>query len=125
MHHLSISPGVKLDKQKLRKMHLHVALLVKVELKKILSANFIRAIDYAEWIFNIVPMSKHEKSIQVYTNFRDLNKACPKDKFPLPNIEMIVDKVVLFANICQLAIFRIFWLVIWLRYFKSLNNLFC
>ena len=48
MHHLSISPGIKPVKQKLRKMHPHVALLVKAELEKLLSANFIRAIDYAE-----------------------------------------------------------------------------
>lgn len=44
-------------------MHPHVALLVKVELEKLLSANFIRVIDYAEWISNIVPVSKHDKSI--------------------------------------------------------------
>ena len=46
MHHLSISPGIKHVKQKLRKMHPHVALLVKVKLENFLSANFIREIDY-------------------------------------------------------------------------------
>ena len=69
-------------------MHPHVALLVKVE------ANFIRAIDYVELIFNIVPISKHDKSISVCTYFKDLNKAWPKDDFPLPNIDMIVDMMV-------------------------------
>ena len=49
MHHLSIALDVKTVKQKLRKMHCHVALLVKAELKKLLKANFIRAIDYAKW----------------------------------------------------------------------------
>lgn len=63
MHHLSISPNVKPIKQKLRKMHPHVALLVKEELEKLLSANLFRAIDYAEWISTIVPISKHDKSI--------------------------------------------------------------
>ena len=72
-------------------MHPHVALLVKEKFEKLLSANSIRAIDYVEWISNIVPISKHDKSIQVCTNFRDLNKACPKDDFPLLNIDMIVD----------------------------------
>ena len=62
-------------------------------MEKLLSENFIRAIDYAEWISNIVPISKHEKSIQVCTNFRDLKKACPKDDFPRPNIDMIVDMI--------------------------------
>ena len=94
MHHLSIALGVKPVKQKLRKMHPHIALLVKVELEKLLRAGFIRAIDYAEWISNIVPVSKHDGSICVCTDFRDLNKACPKDDFPLPNIDMIVDMTV-------------------------------
>lgn len=93
MHHLSIAPGVKPIKQKLIKVHLHVALLVNIELEKLLKANFIRVIDYAEWISNIVHVSKHDKSIRVCTDFRDLNKAFPKDGFPLPNINMIVDMI--------------------------------
>ena len=97
MHHLSTTPGVKTLKKKLRKMHPHVALLVKAELEKFLKANFVRAIDYAKWISNIVPVSKHDKSIRVCTDFRDLNKACPKDDFPLPNIDMIVDMTVGYA----------------------------
>lgn len=58
MHHLSIAPSVKPIKKKLRKMHPHVALLVKAELEKLLSENFIKAIDYVEWISNIVPVSE-------------------------------------------------------------------
>ena len=48
LHHLPLKPRVKPVKQKLRKMHPQVALLVKVELKKLLDAGFIRPIDYAE-----------------------------------------------------------------------------
>src|SRR5271156_6714973 len=72
-------------------MHPHLALLVKAELEKLLKAVFIRVIDYAEWISNIVPVTKHDKSIRVCMDFRDLNLACLKDDFSLPNIEMIVD----------------------------------
>ena len=81
MHHLSIAPGIKPVKQKLHNMHPHVALLVKEELEKLLKVGFICAIDYVKWISNIVLVSKHEKSIRVCTNFRDLNLACPKDDF--------------------------------------------
>ena len=91
MHHLSITPGIKPIKQKLHKMHPHVVLLVKVELEKLLNASLIRAIDYAKWISNIILVSKHDKSIRVCMDFRDLNLVCPKDDFPLPNIDMIVD----------------------------------
>ena len=60
MHHLSIALGIKLVKQKLQKMHPHVALLVKDELEKLHKAGFIHAIDYIEWISSIVPISKHD-----------------------------------------------------------------
>ena len=94
MYHLSITPGTKPVKQKLHKMHPHVALLVKAKLEKLLKAGFIWAIDYAELISNIVPVSKHDKLIRVCTDFRDLNLDCAKDEFPLPNIDMIVDMTV-------------------------------
>ena len=94
MHHWSIVLGVKNIKQKLRKMHPHVALLVKADLEKFLRASFICAINYDEWISNIVLVSKHDKSIWVCIDFLDLNITCPKDKFPLPNIDMIVDMTI-------------------------------
>lgn len=89
LHHLPLKPGVKPVKQKLRKMHPQVSLLVKIELKKLFDAGFIRPIDYAEWISNLVPTRKHSGAIQICTDFHDLNKACPKDDFPLPNIDII------------------------------------
>lgn len=69
MHHLSIAPGVKPIKQKLHKMHPHISLMVKVELTKLLDVGFIHAIDYAEWISNIVPISKLDKSIWICIDF--------------------------------------------------------
>ena len=41
----------------------------------------------------MVPVTKPSGDIKIYTDFRDLNKACPKDDFPLPNIDMIVDLI--------------------------------
>ena len=69
INHFSIALAIKLVKQKLHKMHPHVTLRVKTELDKILKAGFIWAIDYVEWISNIVPSSKHNKSIKVCINF--------------------------------------------------------
>ena len=71
-------------------MHPKVALLVKEELEKMLDARVICLIDYFEWISNMVPVTKPSSDIRICTNFRDLNKACPKDDFPLPNIDIIV-----------------------------------
>lgn len=86
MHHLSIALGVKPVKKKLCKMHPHVALLVKAELEKLLKVGFIRAIDYAKWISNIIPVSKTDKFIRVCIDFRDLNKSCLKDDLHFPTL---------------------------------------
>ena len=72
-------------------MHPKIALLVKAELEKMLDAKVIHPIDYLEWISNMVLVTNPSGDIRICTDFRDLNKACPKDDFPLPNIDMIVD----------------------------------
>ena len=52
---------------------------------------FIQPIDYSNWISNMVPIKKPNGKICLCTDFWDLNKACPKDNFPLPNINNLVD----------------------------------
>lgn len=91
VHHLAVFPRAKPVKQKLHKMHPQIVLLVKVELQKLLDVGFIRPIYYLEWVSNLVPVLKPTRGIRIYTNFRDFNKSCPKDDFPLPNVDMIVD----------------------------------
>jgi len=77
-------------KQKPRKIPFEVSLLVKKEIEKLLEVGFIKPIDYSEWMENIVPVKKPTGEIRVCTNFRDPNKACLKDDFPLSNVDMIM-----------------------------------
>lgn len=70
-------------------MHPQIALLVKVELQKLLDVGLITPIYYLEWVSNMVPISKPTGGIRIYIGFKDLNKACLKYGFPLPNIDMI------------------------------------
>lgn len=69
IHNLAVHPDAKPIKQKLCKMHLHIALLVKVELQKMLDAKFIKPIEYAEWASNIVPIGKPVGGIRICTDF--------------------------------------------------------
>ena len=39
----------------------------------------------------MVPITKSSSDIRICIDFRELNKACPKDDYPLPNIDMILD----------------------------------
>ena len=72
-------------------MNLCKALAVKAEVEKLLKAGFIYPIDLTEWVFNHVPIDKKQGTIRVYTEFRDLNKGCPKEKYPTPFIDQIID----------------------------------
>jgi len=65
--------------------------VVKEEVEKQLQAGFIQVSDYSEWVSNMVPVLKKNGKIRVCADFRDLNKASPKDDFPLPHIDILVD----------------------------------
>jgi len=45
----------------------------------------------AEWIANVVLVPKKDGKVRMCADFRDLNKVCPKDDFPLPHIDVLVD----------------------------------
>ena len=38
-----------------------------------------------------IPVRKKNGQLRVYVDFRDLNYACPKDDFPLPMTELMID----------------------------------
>jgi hypothetical protein len=65
----------------------------KAEVRRLLDTGFIRELTYPEWLANIV-MVKKNKRWWMCTDFTDLDKCCPKDDFPLPRIDKIVDVAV-------------------------------
>ena len=48
-------------------------------------------VSYPEWLANVVPVLKKDGKVRMCVDFRDLNKASPKDDFPLPHIDILVD----------------------------------
>ncbi|KAL6315027.1 hypothetical protein AAG906_030865 [Vitis piasezkii] len=56
-----------------------------------LSVGFLSMVEYSEWLANVVHVPKKDGKVRVYVDFRDLNKASPKDDFPLPHNDMLVD----------------------------------
>ena len=51
---------------------------------------------YPQWVANIVPMPKKDGKVRMCVDYRDLKKASPKDDFPLPHIDMLVDNTTKF-----------------------------
>jgi hypothetical protein len=58
--------------------------------KKLLAAGFIKPIQHPQWLSNIVPVKKKNGQFRCYVDFRNLNKAYPKDEFPLPNMDLLI-----------------------------------
>uniref|UniRef100_A0A2N9GMR1 Uncharacterized protein n=1 Tax=Fagus sylvatica TaxID=28930 RepID=A0A2N9GMR1_FAGSY len=46
---------------------------------------------YPDWLANVVMVKKNTGKWRMCVDFTDLNKACPKDSFPLPRIDQLVD----------------------------------
>ena len=93
-HQLPILPHARPVKQKLRRLHPRWRLQVKEEIQKKLSIGFLSVVKYPEWLANVVPVLKKDGKVRVCVDFRDLNKASPKDDFPLPYINVLVDSTV-------------------------------
>jgi hypothetical protein len=90
-HSLGIDPSVRPKKQRLRKMSDEKTEAAKAEVHHLLEANFIEPAAYPTWLANVVMVQKKSGKLRMCIDFTSLNKACPKDNFPLPRIDKIVD----------------------------------
>ena len=90
-HSLDIRQGARPKKQKLRKMSDEKVQAVKAEVDRLIEANVIRPIQYPDWLANTVLVKKKNGKWRMCIDFTDLNKACPKDDYPLERIDKVVD----------------------------------
>ena len=63
----------------------------KKKVKKQFDAGFLSVAWYLEWVANIVPVPKKDGKVWMCVDYRDPNRASPKDNFPLPHIDVLVD----------------------------------
>ena len=90
-HKLNVVPSAKSIRQKVRRFHPDRHLVIQTEVDNLLHNGFIRAIKYPEWLANMVVVPKKGNKWRVCVDYTDLNDVCPKDSFPLPRIDQIVD----------------------------------
>jgi hypothetical protein len=91
VHVLNVNPGAKPVKQKRRKFAPERVEAITVEVEKLLKAQFIEEVHYPEWLANVVLVKKSNGKWRMCVDFTDVNKACPKDSFPLPRIDALVN----------------------------------
>ena len=93
-HHLNVNSAVLRKKQPPRRLSKEHSDAIKEEVNKLKQAGAIKEVFYPEWLANTVVVKKKSGKWRVCVNFTDLNKACPKDPFPMPWIDQLVDATV-------------------------------
>jgi len=90
-HWLHVDPTFRPVTQKARRTAPEKAKAVEKEVEKLLDAGSIREIQFPKWLSNPVVVPKSNGKWRVCIDFTDLNRACPKESFPLPKIDQLVD----------------------------------
>jgi len=91
MHRLSLFKDAKPVVQKKRKLGEERRLAARQEADKLLEAGFIKEAHYTTWLANVVLVKKPSGKWRMCIDYTDLNKACPKDAYPMPSIDDLVD----------------------------------
>ena len=66
---------------------------IKEEVQKLVTTEFVHEVYYLDWLANVVMVKKANGKWRMCVDFTDLNKACPKDSYPLPRIDQLVDSI--------------------------------
>jgi len=77
--------------QRQKKFNEEKHFFIREEIRKLVVAGHVREIQYPKWLANVVLVKKVNEKWRMCVDFTDLNKACPKDSYPLPNIDSLVN----------------------------------
>jgi hypothetical protein len=101
-HRLEVSKTARPIKQKLRRFAKGRKQAIEVEVCKLLAAGFIRECQHSVLLANPVLVPKKTGGLRMYIDYTNLNKHCPKDLFPLPRIDQVVDSTAGSVLLCLL-----------------------
>ncbi|XP_057808481.1 uncharacterized protein LOC131022958 [Salvia miltiorrhiza] len=90
-HRLNVDPTIKPVKQKTRHFGTEKDAAIREQIQALLEAGHIMEVQYPDWVSNAVMVEKKAKTWRMCVDYRDLNAACPKDCYPLPRIDQLVD----------------------------------
>ncbi|XP_058746121.1 uncharacterized protein LOC131618991 [Vicia villosa] len=97
VHRLPLKENSPPVKQKLRRTRPDMSKKIQEEVQKQFDAGFLAVTVYPPWVANIVPVPKKDGKVRMCVDYRDLNRASPKDDFPLPHIDVLVDNTAQFS----------------------------
>jgi hypothetical protein len=101
-HRLEVNKTARPIKQKLQRFAKDRKQAIEVVVCNILTAGFIRECQHPVWLANPVLVPKKAGGLRMCIDYTDLNKHCPKDPFPLPRIDQVVDSTAGSVLLCFL-----------------------
>ena len=91
VHRLPTKEDCPPIKQKVCRMRLDMSEKIKPEVMKQFDAGFLAVTSYLQWVANVVLVPKKDGKVYMCVDYRDLNRTGPKDDFPLPHNNVLVD----------------------------------
>ncbi|GJT44307.1 hypothetical protein Tco_0953022 [Tanacetum coccineum] len=76
------------------------------EVEKLVDADIMKEVHYDSWLLNPVMVKKHDDSWRMCVDFKDLNKARPKDGYPLSEIDWKVESLCGYPFKCFLDAYK-------------------
>ncbi|GJZ47676.1 reverse transcriptase domain-containing protein [Tanacetum coccineum] len=105
-HRLNVREGCSPVRQKKRGQTANRNQAILEEVGKLVEAGIMKEVYYHDWLSNPVMVKKHDNSWRMCVDFKDLNKACPKDGYPLPKIDWKVESLCGFPFKCFLDAYK-------------------
>ncbi|GKA94623.1 reverse transcriptase domain-containing protein [Tanacetum coccineum] len=105
-HRLNVREGCLPIRQKKRGQAPERNKAIQDEVEKLVDAGIMKEVHYHRWLSNPVMVKKHDGSWRMCVDFKDLNKACPKDGYPLPEIDWKVESLCGYPFKCFLDAYK-------------------
>ncbi|GJS39022.1 reverse transcriptase domain-containing protein [Tanacetum coccineum] len=105
-HRLNVREGCSPVRQKKRGQAANQNQVIQEEVGKLVEAGIMKEVHYHDWLSNPVMVKKHGDSWRMCVDFKDLNKACLKDGYPLPEIDWKVESLCGFPFKCFLDAYK-------------------
>ncbi|GJX66956.1 reverse transcriptase domain-containing protein [Tanacetum coccineum] len=105
-HRLNVREGCSLVRQKKRGQAADRNQAIQEEVRKLVEAGIMKEVHYHDWLSNPMMVKKHDDSWRMCIDFKDLNKACLKDGYSLPEIDWKVESLCGFPFKCFLDAYK-------------------
>ncbi|GJR61005.1 reverse transcriptase domain-containing protein [Tanacetum coccineum] len=105
-HRLNMQKGCSPIRQKKREQAADRNHAMQEEVGKLVEAGIMKEVHYHDWLSNPVMVKKHDNSWRMCVDFKDLNKACLKDSYPLSEIDSKVESLCGFPFKCFLDAYK-------------------